>query len=253
MPLHLFAAVPSHSGTIVLEAVHTLVGVLGYVANRGGTFRLYHQTGSTVSLVRNAIAAAFLESRADYLLMLDSDQAIGAQGIARMMELDRPVVGCVYPRRGAFNWSNVDLETATSPEQIIYQASEYVGQLIADENGKIVLMDGFAPAEFVGTGVMLIHRSAFEMLMSRYPELKGRGFGPGVYPAHDHSGRWGFFNPIDDEQGVPLGEDISFCRRWRAAGGEIWADVVSPVMHVGRYTHVGNFVDFAAANRLPVL
>ena len=52
---------------------------------------------------------------------------------------------------------------------------------------------------------------------------------------------------MDNADGVPLSEDISFCRRWRQAGGEIWADITSPVVHVGRNVQQGNYLDFYKA------
>lgn len=245
--MHLFAAVPSHSSAIDIECARTLVLTTAMALNRGWDFSFHTEAGSTVSLVRNAIAAAFLQSGADLLLMLDSDQGIGSEAIARMIDLNQPVVGCMYPRRGVFNWSSVDLQAATDVEQILYQASEYVGRLLPDEAGQVQYENGFARAEFVGTGVLLVRREAFEHLMEHYPELAGRGFGLGVYSAYEASGRWGFFNPMDNEEGVPLSEDISFCRRWRQAGGDIWADITSPVVHVGRNVQQGNYLDFYKA------
>jgi hypothetical protein len=245
--MHLFAAIPSHSGAIDIECARSLVLTTGLALNRGWDFSFHSEGGSTVSLVRNAIAAAFLQSGADLLLMIDSDQGIGPEAIERMVDFNQPVVGCMYPRRGVFNWSDVDFQGASDVEQILYQAQEYVGRLIPDEAGQVQYENGFARAEFVGTGVLLVRREAFERLMEHYPDLAKRGFGLGVYPAYEASGRWGFFNPMDNDEGVPLSEDLSFCRRWRQTGGDIWADITSPVVHVGRNVQQGNYLDFYKA------
>lgn len=246
--MHLFAAVPSHNGTIVLEGAQTLLHAQQLVLSRGGSFQLHYVMGTTISIVRNAIVDAFLQSEADLLLMLDSDQAIGADGLAKMIDLNQPVVGCMYPRR-RYNWSNVRLDTVTNIDQVLYQASEYFGSLALDEKGETQFVNGFARAEYVGTGILLVRRDAFQQLMKHFPELEGRGLGRDAYPEGYDGQRWGFFNELQNEDGITLTEDISFCRRWRQTGGEIWVDGASEVLHVGRTVHSGNFLDYHAANQ----
>ncbi len=242
--MHFFAAVPTHSGTIVIEGVQTLLAAHAIVAQGGGSFCLAYQSGATISEVRNILVARFLESGADLLLMLDSDQAIGAAALERMIGLNQPVVGCIYPKR-RYNWSNVRLETATDLNQILYQASQYVGWLEEDQNGRVSVVNGFARADYVGAGILLVRREAFEQLMVHFPELEGLGFGRDLHP--DLGSNWGFFNPLNRGDGLPLSEDISFCRRWRQTGGEIWAEVATDSEHVGRHTFQGNYLDFLKA------
>ena len=49
------------------------------------------------------------------------------------------------------------------------------------------------------------------------------------------------FDPMVDEEGTYLSEDFSFCRRWTAIGGEIWADLGSTLDHVGPSVFRGDF------------
>ncbi len=239
--MHFFAAVPSHSGTIVMEGARTLLAAQAFVAQRGGSFGLAYQSGATISQVRNILVAQFLESGADLMLMLDSDQAIGAAALERMIGLNQPVVGCIYPKR-RYNWSNVRLEAATDLNQILYQASEYVGWLEEDQNRRVSVINGFARAHHVGAGILLVRREAFQQLMVHFPELEGLGFGSDLNS--DLDSNWGFFNPLNRGDGLPLSEDISFCQRWRQTGGEIWAEVAADSEHVGRHTFEGNYLDF---------
>jgi hypothetical protein len=248
MSFSLLAAVPSHSGSIVVEGAATLVDVQAMVLKRGGSFRFHHESGATISLVRNAIVAEFLASGADLLLMLDADQAVHPGTIARMIDLQKPFVGCIYPQR-RYDWSRANLATAKSTEQLVAQSLRYVGWLVADAHGQSTVIDGCAPAEHVGTGILLLRREVFLRLMGDFPELQGRGFGEDAYPQYNGGGRWGFFNPLENEEGVPLSEDISFCRRWRQIGGEIWADVMDTTVHVGRHPFAGSLSDQANAFR----
>lgn len=246
MSLKLLAAVPTHSGAIMVECAQTLLAAQAMVLGRGGSFRIHFEAGATISLVRNAIAAEFLESDADLLLMLDSDQGVQPWTLERMIDLDQPVVGCIYPKR-VFNWSQVNFESATDVNHVLQQASEFVGWLKAEESGQVSVVNGFARADHVGTGILLLKREAFHQLMSHFPELEGRGFSSDAYPWHSRSKRWGFFNPVNREDGLPLSEDISFCRRWLQTGGEIWADITSPTLHVGLHRFEGSYFDFLKA------
>jgi hypothetical protein len=45
---------------------------------------------------------------------------------------------------------------------------------------------------------------------------------------------------IDPDGGDYLSEDYTFCRRWRAIGGEVWLDTRSKLMHVGPREFVGD-------------
>ncbi len=243
--MHLFVAVPSHSGTIIMEGAQTLLAAQKIVLSRGGSFELRYSSGATISLIRNAIVGRFLESEADTLLMLDSDQGLESAAIERMIDINKSVVGCLYPRR-EYNWSKLQpAERGVDPALLVYRAMDFVGCLEADEAGRVSVINGFAKALHVGTGAMLVRREAFQQLASHFPELQGRGFGADAYPGLQEN--WGFFNPVDQEDGIPLSEDISFCRRWRETGGEIWADLASNSVHVGRHPFEGNYLAFVKA------
>jgi cellulose synthase/poly-beta-1,6-N-acetylglucosamine synthase-like glycosyltransferase len=243
--MHLFAAVPTHSGDLAVETTQTIVRIQDMVRNRGGAFQFHYQFGSPVGLVRNALAAGFLMSDADLLLMIDADQAVHPDTIARMIDLDKPVVGCMIPKR-RYSFNNIRFP-AVDVDQVIHQASEYAGQIITDENGQAELVNGFARAAFVGAGILLVRRQAFIRLMQHCPELKGKCLHAQAYPELKDAGAWGFFNPLENEAGAPIAEDISFCLRWRRAGGEIWADLISPVTHIGRHDFAGIYLDHVRA------
>ena len=143
--MRLFVAVPTHSGSLSAETVKTIVGLQQLILERGWSLSFHTESGATISVVRNVIAAKFLESEADALLMLDADQAADPTTIVRMIDLGQPFVGCVYPKR-RFHWSNVNLDKAKSLDDIFYQASEFVGQLVADADGSASINEGFARA-----------------------------------------------------------------------------------------------------------
>jgi hypothetical protein len=241
LSFRLMVAVPTHSGSLVVEAAEALLSLQQLVLERGGSLIFHHERGAMINVVRNAIVAEFMESDADLLLMLDADTAVHRQTFARMIDLGQPFVGCVYPKR-QFDWTKVDLSIAGDVDELLYQASKFVGFLDQDDAGRVNVVDGFALATQIGGGAILLRREMFERMMAAYPELEGKGFEAGT----KYSFNWGFFNSVLVD-GLPQSEDISFCMRWRAIGGEIWADIASPVMHVGQYQYAGNYIDYLAA------
>ena len=53
---------------------------------------------------------------------------------------------------------------------------------------------------------------------------------------------YGFFDLIESD-GVMLSEDLSFCARWRAMGGQVHAMNSAHVGHVGAFVYRGSFFD----------
>jgi hypothetical protein len=77
----------------------------------------------------------------------------------------------------------------------------------------------FAEMEWGATGFMCIRRNVFENLAEELPDLVTQ---------KDGETRHMFFNPI-----ALMGEDYSFCARWKHVGGKIFADTKA------RFTHQG--------------
>ena len=229
----------------MVETALTMVAVQEIASRRGWSITFSSVSGAVIAEVRNVIAAHFLKSGADALLMMDADQSFGRDSIETMIDLGKPMTGCIYPKR-KLHWSNVNLEAAANIDEVLYQASDYVGKLEFSSEGTANIINGFAKALHVGTGMLLIRREVFDRLMTRFPELNNRGFHGDDYPGFEEY-NFGFFNHIDLEGECALSEDISFCQRWRDVGGEIWADVTSNSTHTGRYNFRGNYLDYLKA------
>jgi hypothetical protein len=241
----LMVALPCHSGSFVAETTRSLLSLQELMLERGGSLLFHYRGGAVINVVRNSLISEFMESDCDALFMLDSDQALQKETFARMIDLGQSFVGCIYPKR-ALDWSKVNLAAARDMDEILYQASEYVGRLEEDETGKASVRNGFGLASFVGTGAVFLRREVFTRLMEAYPDLEGKGFGRHDFPGYSYN--WGFFNSVI-RHGIPLSEDVSFSVRWRDIGGQIWADIASPVMHVGQYANTGNYMDFLLARQ----
>jgi hypothetical protein len=99
------------------------------------------------------------------------------------------------------------------------------------------IKDGFAEVLDGPTGFMLIKRDVFTKMHERYPELLCN---------NDHQNRdldqyYAVFDcMIDPESKRYLSEDYAFCRRWQQMGGQIFADCMTVLGHVGNIRFQGN-------------
>lgn len=99
---------------------------------------------------------------------------------------------------------------------------------------------GYLEVKDVGFAFVCITRSVIERLCKAYPELK--------YQTGDGSDQYALFLDLIDRDYTPegerLGEDFSFCRRWRRIGGRIWVDPYAELGHWGSYEYGGKLADF---------
>jgi hypothetical protein len=240
--MKLYLAIPTHSYSICVETAITLLDVTAKLTQRGSGVHTCFHSASMISHLRNTIVADFLASDCTHLLMIDSDQGIPVDVLMRLIDSEYLLAGVIYPRRN-FAWHQYDpSRSVSSIQDVINQGLRFVGNVLPDPDGQLTVLNGFARAQNIGGGVMLIARATLDRLISSYPELHGTGF-----PDEDENEtravhNWGFFNPpVKSTDGINAGEDVGFCKLWTDIGGEIWADIVSDTVHVGRYPFRGNY------------
>lgn len=171
---------------------------------------------------RNKIAHKFLETDAKWLLMMDDDiiPCIGRPNWMRSVVSnartlpDAPLQRHVLQRLiganktligGAYFGRQKDAPLMCSDRSLEQKARAY--------------QDEVAPVDWVATGCMLVHRKVFDDIKEKYPELA----------SPIQNGEFDYFHPINSA----TGEDVSFCKRAKAAGHQPHIDLGLPVFHVG--------------------
>jgi GT2 family glycosyltransferase len=166
-----------------------------------------------LSKQRNRLVKQFLETKSDWLLMMDSDEQLPVSAFDKLIEAahdkDRPVIaGLVF----------ASFETGLpypKPVPTIFQDT----------------VDGFLPlykydkdslfqVDAAGTGCLLIHRSVLEAIQA---------------DADPHQGKdwcWFWDGPINGEW---IGEDLQFCRRVRSLGFPIYVHTGAILQHSKSY------------------
>jgi hypothetical protein len=195
---------------------------------------------SLISRARSVLVSRFLDNpSATHLLFVDADISFDCAQVLRLLRFDQDFVACFYPVK-KIHWRDLPARVVGG-EKLETAGLSYVGQLCAEPGRH--REGGFATAEYAGTGFQLIKRTVFERMIDAYPELKFKA----VHMETDGMGSTGnlcalFDCVIDAETGTYLSEDYSFCRRWRAIGGEIWLDLQSKLTHSGAQHFAGDYL-----------
>lgn len=198
----LLVVVPAY-GPMPAPTVGSLIALAGAGAE-GLELRIALLLGEPLlQRARNRILADFWHSDADKLLMVDADIVFEPRDVARIASHSEDLVGGLYPKRNleGLEWA---AQTAENPVR-------------SDERG-------LATVRRIGTGFMCLSRRLVrQLILSGAPEYKGQNGQP----------EWDFFRMQISEFGTLEGEDWSFCDRWRALGGKVWADCHCRLQHAG--------------------
>ncbi len=200
---------------------------------------------SLVTRSRNTLVARFMDRElATHLLFVDADITFLPSQVMRMVAFEKDVVAGMYPLKTR-DWSPEAITRVRQGEGLETAALRYVGLPCAEEARQE--KDGFVTADYAGTGFMLIRRAALARMMGAHPELR-------FAAAHDRATQFDsphqfalFDCMIEPETRHYLSEDYTFCRRWRALGGDIWLDTQGALIHTGGHDFVGN-----PASRYPI-
>lgn len=187
---------------------------------------------------RDAFAAYLLRGDASHVLMVDSDTAFPPDECRRLLGFKKEVIGAMYPMR-VLDWQAMAAAAGRggSFEEIAMAGHRFAvaERHVLGREGELLRLSG------IGMGFTLIAREAFERVVragtvATYPSLRWPG---GMVHA--------FFREIVAPDGNAFGEDLSFCRRVRDAGGEIWGDPVPEMGHVGDLTYSASYDRWARA------
>lgn len=179
---------------------------------------------AVISRARDLLMAWFLASKHSHMMCLDSDVQWQKEDVLKLMLCGHEVIMGSYPKK-------------IMPEP--GKPMEYpVNWIWPDDSGKLETCPKCGAIKINGgpAGFMMIRRSAAEKMFAAYSDMKYEGIGK--FPDADKY-LYAGYNPIL-EKGVLWSEDLSWCQRWRAIGGEVWLDPDIRLGHFGNYMFTGN-------------
>lgn len=243
--LKVFIATPAFGGNVTVDYMTSVVHLVTQL--KEVAWHLQLTAGESIITVgRNNMVMQFLDSDCTHLLFLDADIAFDVDTIRGLLRQDKDVSLAPYPAKN-INERKVQeahlrrkgggLPRLRDGLHYVLHASPERVQEAFDKGTSFVEVDA-GP-----TGCMLIRRRVFDVMREAYPDLRCRLSGTHAGRAMNYDVWWRFFDTMVSDDGEFLGEDIAFCRRWRATGGQIWADLGATISHVGRHAFTGSIMD----------
>lgn len=235
----IYVATPCYGCILNVNYLQSLLALQSACLQRGVSCYIdFIGNESLVQRARNILAARFLQSGDSNtdLLFIDADIGFDPDLVFRLLDMDKDVVTGTYPKK-AIDWTGVQNAIAKGfdPRSGGLDFNLNIkGQNATVENGFTEVLDS-------ATGFMMISRSALSKMANRYRDT--------LHCVNDIQG--GGDNRVDTYVAVfdcmldpdtkrYLSEDYAFCRRWQQMGGKIWADVITPLVHVGNYVYNGD-------------
>ena len=231
-PAAIYLATPCYGGMAHAVFMEGLLALGPACAARGVGLQTQLGGGEAlISRARGGMMAAFLASDATHLLFVDADIGFDPTSVFRLLDANLPVVGGLYSRKSAA-WDG-ERAAAALRDEFAGAAGQFEMEPLPD--GAVIARDGFRQVASVGTGFLLIDRSAAQRLTDAYPELRAK-MGD-VHDAFAPSAVMVFDSFLEPGTGRYLADHQAFCRRWRDQGGEVWADTQSRLSHVGQLVY----------------
>jgi len=237
-PIVLFVSTPCYGGVCLQAYAESMLRLQRTCAANGIQMMLdTTENESLVHRARNLAVARFYQKcpQATHFLFIDADIHFDPESVIRLIKSGHEVSCAAYPKKCVM-WDAVDAhykagQTGRDPARV---ASSLVMNF---KFSNTPVKDGFAEVLDGPTGFLLIKRDVFTKMHAKYPELNC---------VNDHQNKdldeyVALFDcMIDPVSRRYLSEDYAFCRRWQQMGGQIFADVMTVLGHVGNIRFQGS-------------
>jgi hypothetical protein len=191
----------------------------------------YAMQESNLPFGRNRILAQFMATDCSDLLMFDNDMSWDMESFMRLICHPVDFVGGAYRKK---------VQNQKTGELDVKWAIDF---LDPDENGNLKGSDpetGLLEVKRLPAGFLRVTRRAVQRMINEC--------GVPEYQIENHDGKLLtihrlFSNEWDGKQ--EIGEDYTFCDRWRSIGGKVWCDPELKVGHHGLaafHGHLGGWL-----------
>lgn len=180
--------------------------------------------------IRNIFLSIWFDNmpQSTHLLFIDSDMGWPAELIQDMINFsvrgNHPLVGAICPKKKL--------------------PIEFAGRA---KVGDAKVVDGFMEVNGIGGAIMLISREVVTAMLAKFPEIDDRitvknHAAKAILDTQNCTRLIKAFNKVHIN-GEEFSEDLSFCHRWNDCGGDIWANIMHEITHVGLYEYKGRYYD----------
>jgi len=234
----LFISTPCYDAMVTMQYTMSLLNLTTFLNSKHIEFVIsFIGNESLITRARNQILHQFMKSDCTHLLFIDSDIEFKPEAILDLLNFDKDVVACTYPKK-SFNWNKFMHSMKNeheSKESFDSRGLDYAYNLLYNNDGCIITQGQFVKVKHVATGFMMIQRNILEKLCKKHTELNIISDNLSL----DDEEYCGLFCcMIKDKQ--YLSEDYSFCERVLNIDGEIWMNIHHNLNHIGKYIFCGD-------------
>jgi hypothetical protein len=240
-------ATPAYGEVFYTPYVSSILSLTRALQKRGIDFAFNAISYSEIAESRNFLLTHWFDKTdASHLLFIDADMGFPAALVTDMLDLDKPLVGAVYPKRTLDMKKVVELAAGKDGARALAKAQDFV---LRPLRGARVSTNrpGFIEVEACGSGVLLVQRRCIETMLEKMPQISDTK-AKAASPLARNLDR--MIRPFDVVyvNELRLSEDFSFCYRWRrVCGGEVWASIAHEIAHIGLHRFGGTYADKLAA------
>jgi hypothetical protein len=239
----LFLPIIAYGGQVHTEFMVSMMSLMNSLVKNKMTATFHPiMSESLISRGRNAAAAFFLKSDCDYMLFVDTDMSFTVKDFNELAKLKKPLTIGAYSKK-YIRQSKLEAYTKLKNNKLEPDWKDYVGDFSTEVPYKYWSGVSEAPehitVDYGATGFMLIHRSVFETIIEKRPDLKYTN--DIDFYAQGGDNFYDFFtvrvNPATRKY---ESEDYGFCQLWKECGGIIHCATNTSLVHIGRYHYTGN-------------
>jgi hypothetical protein len=215
---------PTANGLVSSDHVNALMAMTSRLHAQGIATRYQIVDGPDLLVQSDILARHFLASDCTHLLLVGRDIAFPPSLCERLLAARRRLVGAIYPRAAPDFGRVAGLAAVHGLDRALALATEWMVEPIASS---ITVTGGFCEVAALPLGFILIERQCLVEMRERIALPR--------YAAQAAETVDAFFRDVP-EDGCPSADaEYAFCRRWRAAGGEVWADATAEVRRVADF------------------
>jgi hypothetical protein len=219
VPRRIIIGTPCFDGKIDVHYADSLLQTIMLCSSMGiQVYPLYIAYDSLIQRARNDLVHMAIQSGANDLVFIDSDEGWRPEDFLRIIQHPVDVVSGTARRK-------------TDNEEYVVKAFKS-GLVIDKETGLIEVMG-------VGTGFLRLTKKAFTALYQSSPEYLDRG----------ETKRFIFNVEISSDRDI-ASEDIIASKKLRDLGFKIWLDPQITCTHVGVKIYEGNFLNWAKSQKI---
>ena len=222
--MKLFIAIPCYDGKVTAKCAEFLLRNTHILRDLGHSVMPYFHIGDPfISQARNVCVNMFLSTDCTDLIFVDADTGGDGSAISKLLKHNKDIVGASIARKSDVEEFPIELNWGMN------------NNCIDEKTGLVNVLA-------TGMGLIRIQRHVFEKMaeISRIEK--------------DCEGVIQFFEVgIRLGDGKWYGEDVYFCRRWLAMGGEIFVEPDIDFIHTGVKNYAGNFNKHMMGKRVNLL